>query len=506
MSSNLEDKKGKEILQIIDLVANEKNVDKSIVFSALESALAAVVLRDVEDKDADVRVSLDGTTGKYTAARYWEVVADDSSEEFSAERQITLDEATKQGGDVAIGNLLSEDMEVDDLSRIGASQARQIIMRLVRDAERQKLVSIYEKRIGEIVSGQVKKMLRDSAIIDLFDGTEAIMRKQDMIPRENFHVGDRIRSHFSDVNREGRGPLVILSRASTEFMLAIFCLEVPEVEEGQIEIKASAREAGYRSKIAVKSKDNRVDPIGACVGMRGSRVQSISNELNGERLDIILWDDNPVQLVVNAIAPAEVKSVTIDEENKSMDIAVEDEQLAQAIGRNGQNVRLASELTGWTLNIMTEQEVVDKGQRETKMSREDFVEKLGIDDEVASILIREGITSIETLSHVEHESLAEIEEFDEDIATALLARAQDALLSAILTADSVEVPEELSALNSMTDDLGTKIVLAGITSCNDLADYSVFELIEEVPMEEELAGKLIMEAREKWDNDSNNKA
>jgi|TARA_B110000459_G_scaffold121774_1_gene134171 transcription termination/antitermination protein NusA len=506
MSSIAEDKKGKEILQIVDLVANEKNVDKSIIFSALESALAAVALRDVEDKEADVRVSIDSTTGKYNAARYWEVVADDSSEDYHAEREITLDEAKKQGADLVVGDLLSEDLEVDDLSRIGASQARQIIMRLVRDAERQKLVSMYEKRIGEIVSGQVKKVLRDGLIIDLFDGTEAIMRKPDMIYRENFHIGDRVRSHFSDVNRESRGPLVVLSRASVEFMLSIFCLEVPEVEEGQIEIKASAREAGYRSKIAVKSKDNRVDPIGACVGMRGARVQSISNELNGERIDIILWDDNPVQLVVNALAPADVKSVTIDEETKSMDIAVDEEQLSQAIGRNGQNVRLASELTGWTLNIMTEQEVVDKGQRETKMSREDFIEKLGIDDEVATILIREGITSIETLSHIGHDSLAEIEEFDEDIATALLARAQDALLSAILTVDSTEVPADMAALNSMTDEVGKKLVLAGINTCDDLADYAVHELIEEVAMDEELAGKLIMEARESWDNDSNNKA
>ena len=497
--SMFDDKKGKEILQIVSLVANEKNIEKQVIYSALENALSAVVAKSI-DEDADVRVNLDVHTGCFDAARFWEIVADDAVEMPS--RQISLTDAKAEAEDAEVGGFVSEEVPVDALSRIGASQAKQIIVRLVRDAERQKQLAHLEKRIGELVSAQVKKVTKESIIFELFDGTEALMPKDAVIPKEILHVGDRVRAYFKDTNKEGRGPLVLLSRGCVDYMLKVFCIEVPEVDEGQIEIKAAARDAGYRAKIAVKSKDNRVDPIGACVGMRGSRVQAISNDLNGERIDIIMWDDNPAQLVVNALAPAEVQSVVVDEVKRSMDIAVDEEQLSQAIGRNGQNIRLASELTGWSLNVMTQDDMLNKGRSESKLERNILVEKLDIDDDIASVLIREGLLTVEKIAHVDATVLESVEEFDADIAEALIARAKDALLSDILFSDKVEIPEELNALTNLSETVANALVSAGIDTQAKIADCAVDDLQDVVDISVEEAGKIIMEAREAWFNEN----
>ncbi|MBT4804398.1 MAG: transcription termination/antitermination protein NusA [Legionellales bacterium] len=504
MSSELENKKGKEILQIVNLVANEKNIDRNIIIEALESALAAVVAKNFSE-EADIRVVIDPITGLYEAGRYWEIVSDEDFE--GSEAQISLADAKEESEDALVGGFISEDTPVDSLSRIGASQAKQIIVRLVRDAERQKLLSQFEKRVGELVSAQVKKITKDFITLELYDGAEALMKKSDMVPKEIFHVGDRIRGYLKETNKEGRGPLIIVSRSCEEFLLKVFCLEVPEVDEGQIEIKAAARDAGYRAKIAVKSKDNRVDPIGACVGMRGARVQSISNELNGERIDIILWHDNPAQLVVNALAPAEVLSVVVDEDNRAMDIAVTEDQLSQAIGRNGQNIRLASELTGWSLNVMTQEDMIKKGKTETAAERGSFIAKLDVDDDIASLLLQSGYKTVESVAHASVESLVSIEEFDEEIAEALIKRAKDSLLSDILFEDSVDVPQELSELVRMDDSIGKKLVAAGVDTRDKLADFSVDDLQDIIEISDEDAGALIMEAREIWfqDGSSDNK-
>ena len=501
MTSEFSDKKGKEILQIIELVANEKSIDKTIILSALESALAAVIAKGISaEEDADIRVEVNPSTGIYTASRYWEVV-----EEVDADfenRQISLAEASEQYDHVEIGSLISEDMPVDDLSRVGASQAKQIIIRLVRDAEREKMLLQLEKRVGEVVSAQVKKVTRDGAILELYDGTEALMKKSDMIPKEIIHPGDRIRAYLKDVNREGRGPLILLSRSCVEFMLSVFRIEVPEVDEGQIEIKSAARDPGHRAKIAVKSKDNRVDPIGACVGMRGARVQAISNDLNGERIDIILWDDNIAQLVVNALSPAEVLSVVVDEESRSMDVAVTEDQLSQAIGRNGQNIRLASELTNWSLNVMTQEDMLNKNITESEPGRKKLADSLGVDDDLAEILLREGYVDLDVIAKIDESVLAAIEEFDEEIASEIISRAKDALLSDILFADSIEVADDLLAVKSLSEDVAKKIVSAGIDSREKLADCAVDDLLEIIDISAEDAGKIIMEAREIWFNEN----
>jgi N utilization substance protein A len=495
MSSDIDNKKGKEILQIVSLVANEKNIDKSIIIQALESALAAVVAKNNEE-GADIRVTIDPVTGSYIANRYWSIVADEDFE--FPESQVSLSEAKNESNDATVGGLVSEDVSVDDLSRIGASQAKQIIVRLVRDAERQKLVSQFEKRVGELVSGQVKKITKEFVTLELYDGTEALMKKSDMIPREILHIGDRVRGYLKDTNKEGRGPLILVSRSCLDFLLKVFCLEVPEVEEGQIEIKAAARDPGYRAKIAVKSKDNRVDPIGACVGMRGARVQSISNDLNGERIDIIMWDDNPAQLVVNALAPAEVISVVVDEETRSMDVAVSEDQLSQAIGRNGQNIRLASELTGWTLNVMTQEEMIAKGSSSSDRVKSELVAKLDIDDDIATLLVDEGYSNIESIAHTNVADLTAIDEFDEDIATVLMQRAKDALLSDILMADSIEVPADMVELESLSEVVAKKLVSAGINSRESLADCAVVDLQEVIDISDDDAAEIIMEARKIW--------
>ncbi|MEE3003412.1 MAG: transcription termination factor NusA [Pseudomonadota bacterium] len=500
MASGLDNKKGKEILQIVNLVANEKNIDKNIIINALESALSTVVCKGF-DEGVDIRVTIDPQTGEYSASRYWEIVADDDLE--SGLDQIALSDAKQESEQAELGSFITEDVPVDDLSRIGASQAKQIIVRLVRDAERQKLLTVFEKRVGELVSAQVKKITKDFITLELYDGTEALMKKSEMIPKEILHVGDRVRGYLKETNKEGRGPLILLSRACVEFLLKIFCIEVPEVDEGQIEVKAAARDPGYRAKIAVKSKDSRVDPIGACVGMRGARVQAISNDLNGERVDIILWDDNPAQLVVNALAPAEVLSVVVDEENRAMDIAVSEEQLSQAIGRNGQNIRLASELTGWSLNVMTQEEIVAKGKSGSEKERTELVDKLDIDDDIAVILLNEGYTTTESIAHTDISSLAAIEEFDEDIAETLIQRAKDSLLSDILFADSVDIPEDLSQLKSLSDDVAKKLVVAGIDDREKLADCAVIDLQEVVDVSDDDAAKIIMEAREIWFKNEN---
>ena len=495
MSSDLENKKGKEILQIANLVANEKNIDKNVIIQALESALAAVVAKS-HDEGADIRVNIDPLTGSYTASRFWVIVSDDEIE--SPESQVGISDAKKESEDASIGGLISEDIPVDDLSRIGASQAKQIIVRLVRDAERQKLISQFEKRVGDLVSGQVKKITKDLVILELFDGTEALMKKVDMIPREVLHVGDRVRGYLKGTNKEGRGPLILVSRSCLDYLLKVFCLEVPEVDEGQIEIKSAARDPGYRAKIAVKSKDNRIDPIGACVGMRGARVQSISNDLNGERIDIIMWDDNPAQLVVNALAPAEVLSVVVDEDNRAMDVAVSEDQLSQAIGRNGQNIRLASDLTGWTLNVMTQEDMIAKGNNSSDKHKTELVAKLDIDTDIATLLVEEGYTSIESVAHTSAKDLSAIEEFDDEISSALIQRAKDALLSDILFADSISVPDDLVELNNLSEDIAKKLVSAGVDSREKLAEYAVVDLQDVIDISDEDAAKIIMEAREIW--------
>lgn len=486
----------REILLVADALAREKNVDREIVFSALELALASATKKRYHD-EVEVRVAINRDTGAYESFRLWDVVAED--EYVDEGRQLPLSDAQKRKSDVQIGEILEEHLEPIEFGRIGAQTAKQVILQKIREAEREQILSDFLMRKEHLVTGVIKRMERGNAIIES-GRIEAVLPRDQMIPRENLRIGDRVRAFLLKIDRQARGPQLILSRVAPEFLVKLFELEVPEIEEGLIEIKAAARDPGARGKIAVKSNDPRIDPQGTCIGMRGSRVQAVTSELGGERVDIVLWSPEAAQFVINALAPAEVSSIVVDEEKHSMDVVVDEEQLALAIGRAGQNVRLASELTGWTLNIMTSEEATQKSTEEAATIKHEFMEKLDVDEEVADVLVQEGFSTLEEIAYVPLNEMLEIEFFDEDTINELRARARNVLLTAeIASEEKVEhVAEDLATMEGMDGETVRMLAEHGIDSVEALADLAVDDLLEITHLDEERAKALIMTARAPW--------
>ncbi|HED14873.1 MAG TPA: transcription termination/antitermination protein NusA [Gammaproteobacteria bacterium] len=489
-----------EILLMADVVSREKNLDKEVIFSAIESALAiATQKRSLEDIIA--RVVIDRNTGRYETFRVWEVVSDDTEDEVT-ERQLPLCQAQQMDATAEVGDVVEAPLEPVKFGRIAAQAAKQVIMQKVREAERAQVVSEYQGRVGEMLTGLVRRMERGDTIIDL-GGAEALLPRNKMIPREGLRPGDRIRALLEDVRSTTRGPQLFLNRISPALLIELFKLEVPEAGEGLIEIKGAARDPGLRAKIAVYSHDGRLDPVGACVGMRGSRVQSVSNEICGERVDIIKWSNEPAEFVLQALAPAEVLSIVVDEEAHAMDVVVHTDELSRAIGRGGQNVHLASQLTGWDLNIMTEEDAGEKVEQESARLSEALMRELDVDENVALILVQEEITSIEEVAYLPREDLLGIEEFDENLVDELRRRAEDALLTqAIVQAesDSGHIPEaSLLELEGMNKETARLLAAKGIKDSETLAEYAVDELLEEVKgIDAGQASALIMAARAPW--------
>lgn len=495
----------KEILMVVEAVSNEKGVAPDVIFEAIEEALATATKKRY-DEDANIRVLIDRETGGYDSFRWWDVVDDDTLAELGT--QFTLEEAHEKDTALKAGDTFEESVENIVFGRIAAQTAKQVIVQKVRDAERALVVEQYRDQIGELVSGTVKKVTRDNIIVDLGNNAEALMTREELVGREVFRINDRVRAVLKEINPENRGPQLFLSRKCNEMLIELFRIEVPEIAEEVIEIRGSARDSGSRAKIAVKTNDGRIDPVGACVGMRGARVQAVSNELDGERIDIVLWDDNPAQLVINAMAPAEVESIVVDEDTRSMDVAVAEGSLAMAIGRNGQNVRLASELTGWKINVMSIDEAEGKQQEESSSLIETFESKLDVDEDVATVLVEEGFTSIEEVAYVPLEEMVGIDGFDEDIAEALRARAKDALLTmALASEESIAEPaEDLLTMDGMDDELARVLAAQGIVTMEDLAEQAVDDLLDIDAIDEVRAAELIMTARAPWfaeDGDNN---
>ena len=488
-----------EILMVVDAVSREKSVERDVIFQALEAALATAT-RKRHKEDIDARVAIHRKTGEYDTFRRWQIVADDAPIEFP-ERQITLSEARKHNPEAEVDGFIEQPLEPVQFGRIAAQAAKQVIVQKVREAEREQIVTQFKQRQGDLVTGVVKRLERGDAILEL--GTaEALLPKAAMIPRENLRPGDRIRAYLEDVYSTPRGPQLFLSRTAPQLLIELFKLEVPEAGEGLIEIRAAARDPGLRAKIAVNSKDPRIDPIGACVGMRGSRVQSVSNELGGERVDIIQWAADPAQFVINALAPAEVLSIVVDEELHSMDVIVDEPKLSQAIGRSGQNVRLASELTGWELNIMTEETASAKGATEAATAVKTFMDQLGVDENVANILVQEGFTTLDEVAYVPKQEMATIEEFDEQLIEELRNRARDVLLTKAITLeekiDMAEPSRDLLEVPGMDEHTARLLASHAIKTMEDLAEQSVDELLDIEGFDEERAKQLIMAARAPW--------
>lgn len=484
----------REILLLVDALAHEKNVGKDVIFTALELALASATKKKHHD-DADVRVEIDRETGDYKTFRRWQYVEYDLLENSAYQ----IDEEDERSKGLNIGDYYEEPLENIEFGRIGAQAAKQVILQKVREAEREQILQDFLARDEKLVTGVIKRMEKGNAIIEV-GRIEALLPREQMIPKENLRVGDRVRAFLLRIERGGRGPQLILSRITPEFLIRLFELEVPEIEEGLLEIRSAARDPGLRSKIAVKSNDQRLDPVGTCVGMRGSRVQAVTAELAGERVDIVLWSMEPAQFVINAMSPAEVSSIVVDEDAHSMDVVVEEEQLALAIGRNGQNVRLASELTGWALNILTVDQAAQKNQEEYASVSHLFMEKLDVDEEVAEILVQEGFSTLEEIAYVPLAEMLEIDAFDEDTVEELRKRARAALLTeAIAKEEKVEeAAEDLLALEGMDDATAHTLASKGISTMEDLAELAIDELVELTGMEEERAKALIMKAREPW--------
>lgn len=489
-----------ELLQIAEAVAREKSIDKTIVLQAMADAIQKAA-RSRYGQETNIRADINPQTGEMKLQRLMEVV--ETVEEPA--RQISLEEARGRNPDAQIGDFIAEQLPPMDFGRIAAQSAKQVIVQKVREAERAQIIDEYRDRIGELVSGIVKKVTRDSIILDLGGNAEALITREHMIPREMVRQNDRLRAYLLGINEENRGPQLFASRACPEMLIELFKIEVPEIGEELIEIKGAARDPGSRAKIAVKTNDQRIDPVGACVGMRGARVQAVSNELAGERIDIVLWDDNPAQLVINAMQPAEVASIVMDEEKHSMDIAVEDESaLAQAIGRGGQNIRLASELTGWELNVMTLEAASEKQEAEAREAIQVFMDELGVDDDVAQVLVDEGFSTIEEVAYVPIEEMLAIEGFDEEIVEALRQRAKDVLLARALAGEEAAgaaPADDLLEMEGMTPELAHRLAEQGIVTMEDLAEQAVDDLLDIEGLDEEQAAQLIMTARKPWFED-----
>ena len=489
----------KEILLVADAVSNEKGVDKELIFQAIESALAMATKKRF-DEDSTIEVLINRQTGDYETFRIWDVVANDVMAELGT--QLYLEEVREKDSSVAVGETYREKIENADFGRIAAQTAKQVIVQKVREAERAQMVDEYRDRMGELISGTVKKVTRDSIIIDLGNNAEGLLPRDQLIGREIFRMGDRIRALLLEVRNENRGPQLFLSRSCPEMLVELFKIEVPEIAEDIIEIKGAARDPGLRAKIAVKTNDGRIDPVGACVGMRGSRVQAVSNELGNERVDIVLWDDNPAQFVINAMSPAEIESIVVDEDAGSMDLAVNEDNLAMAIGRGGQNVRLACDLTGWNINVMSVADWQAKQQAESGSFIQIFMNALDVDEDVAAVLVEEGFTTLEEVAYVPLEEMLAIEGFDEDIAEELRARAKDALLTQALASEErlegVAPAEDLLNMEGMDQALAISLAGRGIITMEDLAEQSVDDLLGLEGVDATRAAALIMKAREPW--------
>jgi N utilization substance protein A len=494
----------KEILMVVDAVSNEKSVDKEIIFEALEAALASATRKRHGD-GMDVRVAINRKTGDYDTFRRWKVFADDSNELEFPDSELRMDDALDIDKNAQPGGYVEVPMESVAFGRIAAQTAKQVIVQKVREAERGQVVEEYKDRVGSLISGVVKRVDRSGIYVDLGANAEGFIARDQMIPREPVRAQDRIKAYLKEVRSEQRGPQLFLSRTAPEFLIELFKLEVPEVGQGLITILGAARDPGVRAKIAVKSADPRIDPVGACVGMRGSRVQAVSNEIAGERVDIIPFDENPAQFVINAMAPAEVVSIVVDEDSHSMDVAVTEEKLSQAIGRGGQNIRLASELTGWDLNVMSEQAAEQKSEGESQELVQTFMKNLDVDEDVASILVQAGFSSIEEVAYVPASELASIEEFDEDIVKELRNRARDVLLTqAIATEEQNDAApaEDLLQVEGMDPELAGVLASHGIVTREDLAEQAIDDLTEIDGIDATRAGALIMAARKHWFEES----
>ena len=486
----------REILLLVDALAREKNVSKDIVFGALELALASATKKRIHD-EADVRVAIDRATGSYESFRRWQVVPD--NEYVNEYMEKPLSDAQKDDPEIECGDTLEEPQEAIDFGRIGAQAAKQVILQKIRDAEREQILSDFLDRKESVVFGTIKRMERGNAIVEA-GKIEALLPRDQMIPKENLRVGDRIRAYLLRIDRNARGPQIILSRTAPEFIIRLFDIEVPEISDGLMELKACARDPGLRAKIAVKSNDPRVDPIGTCVGLRGSRVTAVRNEVGGENIDIVLWSADPAQFVIGALSPAEVSSIIVDEEKHAMEVVVDEDNLAIAIGRNGQNVRLASELTGWTINLMTQDESAKKSDAEHTVTRAAFIEKLDIDEELADLLIEEGFSTLEEVAYVPLAEMLEIEGLDEETVNELRNRARNVLLTeAIVTEEQLEnVAEDLISLEGMNKELAAKLAGNGVKTREDLAELAVDELTEMTGIDDERAKELILKARAHW--------
>jgi N utilization substance protein A len=491
----------KEILMVVDAVSNEKGVEKEIVFEAIEAALASATRRK-HGEDIDVRVAIDRETGDYDTWRRWMVFEDESTELEVPDRELRMIDAVDIDENAQPGAYVEVPMESIEFGRIAAQTAKQVIVQKIREAEREQVVEEFKEREGELLSGLVKRVDRNGVYIDLGGNAEGFVPRDQMVPREPVRPQDRIKALLTEVRSEPRGPQLFMTRTSPKFLIELFKIEVPEVGQGLIDILGAARDPGLRAKIAVKSNDARIDAVGACVGMRGSRVQAVSNELAGERVDIILWDDNPAQFVVNAMSPAEVVSIVMDEDKHAMDIAVDEDKLSQAIGRGGQNIRLASELTGWELNVMTAADAEEKSEAEMRELIELFSKQLDVDEEVALILVQEGFSTIEEVAYVPAAELLAIEEFDEDIVDELRSRARDVLLTQAIVQeekiDEIEPAADLLELEGMDKGLAFTLASKGVVTREDLAELATDDLLEISEMDEEAAAALIMKARAHW--------
>lgn len=489
----------KELLLVAETLSNEKGVSKEVVLDAIAAALESAT-RKLVGMEFGIRVKLDTKTGDYETFRYWDVLPDEEIE--FPDRELTLTEALTKKPGVEIGQRIEELTPSIEFGRIAAQTARHVIFQKIREAERRQVVDQYSAKLGQLIYGTVKKVTRDNIIVDLGGKAEAFMPRSEMLPQEMFRPNDRVRAYLYDISEHARGPQLLISRVRKEMLIELFRIEVPEIGENIIEVKAAARDPGNRAKIAVKTNDGRIDPVGACVGMRGARVQAVSSELGGERVDIVLWDDNPAQLVINSMAPADISSIVVDEDTHTMDLAVHKDHLSQAIGRNGQNVRLASQLTGWTLNVMTIEEFEGKSLAESTKTIKLFVDSLQIDEEIALLLVAHGFASLEEVAYVPKDELLAIEEFDDEIVEELRSRANDILLTQALTlGDDTKAnrqEDSLISMEGMTDEMAQKLIKHGISTVEELAEQSVDELMTVPGMTEEIAAKFIMKAREPW--------
>lgn len=494
----------KEILLVVEVFSNEREIEKEVVFQAIESALEAATIKR-HTNPIKARVAIDRKSGDYITYRQWDVVDVNSSWDGDVEfptTQVLLEVARLEDPSIQVGDVVEDEIESVDFGRIAAQTAKQVIIHKVREAERSKIVEAYRSRVGELITGIVKRIEKGSVYLDLGGHVEAYIAKEDMIPREAIRIGDRIRGYLKDVRLEPRGPQLFVSRTAPELLIALFRLEVPEVGEGLISVIGAARDPGSRAKLAVKSNDPRLDPVGACVGMRGSRVQSVTNELAGERVDIILWNPSEAQFVINAMSPAEIHSIVVDEDKHSMDLAVNSDNLSQAIGRGGQNVRLASQLTGWELNVIDASKAEQNAEAEVGKIKQLFIDQLDVDEDIALILAEEGFISVEEIAYVPVSEMLEIEGFDEDLVNELRSRAKDALLISAIAMeekiDSAKPAEDLLKMEGMDTDLAYELAGHGIITMDDLAEQSVDDLLNFSGINEERAAKLIMKAREPW--------